>query len=168
VDCKEFREVLDLYVDEELSPDAMTAARLHLAECASCRAAERELLRLKRALKIVVSKHQPPPELLGAVRDIYQPWWRKLLRGAGASGEATSARPFWRRKVVLPAPVFASLLLAFVAFGLWLARLQTSRPPQPAARSAPTKPPAPQQTDAAFDFGRFDQGGRASLYKERR
>jgi hypothetical protein len=167
VDCKEFREVLDLYADEELSPDAMTAARLHLAGCASCRAAERELLRLRRALKLAASKHEPPPELVGAVRDIYQPWWRKLLRGASAPGEPSGARPFWRWKVTLPAPAFMFLLLALVGFGLLAARLQTARPERPVVRSAP--PPATSSpNEAAFDFARFDRGARASLYKEKR
>lgn len=168
MDCKEFREVLDLYADEELSPDAMTAARLHLAGCASCRAAERELLRLRRALKLAVSKHQPPPELVGAVRDIYQPWWRKLLRVASASGEPDGSRPFWSRKVMLPVPAFMFLLLALVGFGLLAARLQTTRPERPVVRSAPPTPATPPPNEAAFDFARFDRGARASLYKEKR
>jgi anti-sigma factor RsiW len=168
VDCKEFREVLDLYIDEELSPDAMTAARLHLAGCASCRAAERELLRLRHALKLAASRHQPPPELVGAVRNIYQPWWRKLLRGANGPGDPSGAHPFWRRKVTLPVPAFMFLLLALFGFWLLSTRLQTARPERPVVRSAPVTPATSSPNEAAFDFARFDRGGRASLYKERR
>jgi len=171
VDCKEFREVLDLYADGELSPDAASAARLHLAECAPCRAAERELLRLRGALKLAVSRHEPPPQLVSAVRDISRPWWRRLMCDAGARDEPRDARPFWRKRIALPAPVFALLLVALVGFGLLSARLRTAQPPRPAVRSEPAPPtPAtsPPRDASSFDFARFDQGGRASLYKERR
>ena len=79
MDCKEFRELLDLYVDGELSPEAMTAASVHLSECEPCRRVKAELLVLRRALKSVVAQHQPPPELAGNVHHIIQPTWRKLF-----------------------------------------------------------------------------------------
>jgi anti-sigma factor RsiW len=170
VDCKEFRDALDLYVDGELSPDGASAARLHLSECAACRAAERELMRLRGALKLAVSKHEPPPELVSAVRAIPRHRWRKLARDTAARGGAPGARPFWRRRVALPAPVFALLLVALVGLGLLSARLLTARPQRPALRGTPARtPPAASPPDeASFDFAHFDHGGRASLYKERR
>jgi anti-sigma factor RsiW len=170
VDCKEFREVLDLYVDDELSPDAASVARLHLAECAACRVAEREMLRLRGALKLAISKHEPPPELVSAVRDTYRPWWRERLRDTGARRVSRHARQFWRRQVALPAPVFALLVVALVGFGIISLRLRSAQPQPPAARSAPARAThaASAPTEASFDFARFDQGGRASLYKERR
>ncbi len=70
MDCKEFREVLDLYVDNELSAEAMASAGLHLNECGPCRTARDELLRLRQAVKEAVSKHQPPPSLLRSVRRV--------------------------------------------------------------------------------------------------
>jgi anti-sigma factor RsiW len=168
VDCKQFREALDLYVDRELSADAARAARLHLSECDACRSAERELLRLRRALKIVVSRHEPPPELVNAVRNVTRPWWSKLLRGTDAHAGPHDARPLWRRQVALPAPVFMFLLLALVGFGLLAAHLQTARPERPVVRSEPVSPATPSPNESASDFARFDRGRRASLYKERR
>src|SRR5258708_6902368 len=79
MDCKEFREILDLYIDDELSPEASTAARLHLKECSRCRKVETELLRVRSALKLIVSEHQPPPELVNAVHRLSQSPWRKLI-----------------------------------------------------------------------------------------
>lgn len=163
--------MLDLYVDRELAADAASAASLHLSECAACRSAERELLRLRGALKLAVSRRRgPPPELVRAVRESYRPWWRKLLRDAGERSEQPDARPFWRRQVALPAPVFALLLVALVGFGIISLRLRGAQPQRPAARSAPTPttPETAETRDASFDFSRFDQGGRVSLYKERR
>ncbi len=84
MDCKEFREVLDLYIDAELAPERMTAALAHLSECAACERAEKELLRLRRALKLAVSQHQPPDELRLRVRRLSQPLWRRLLPWQGS------------------------------------------------------------------------------------
>lgn len=67
MDCKEFREVLDLYVDGELSPDAITSTRVHANECRSCRSATDELLRLRQVLKDAVNKYEPPPEMIRSV-----------------------------------------------------------------------------------------------------
>lgn len=68
MDCKEFREVLDLYIDNELSPEAMASAGVHLTDCAPCRRATDELFRLRQAVKEAVNKHQPPPALLDSIR----------------------------------------------------------------------------------------------------
>jgi hypothetical protein len=62
------REVLDLYVDGELSPEATAAARLHLNECAACHQAARELLLLREGVKAAVSECRPPEELAHWVR----------------------------------------------------------------------------------------------------
>jgi Putative zinc-finger len=73
MDCKELREILDLYVDNELSAEAAAAAGLHLNECGPCCSARDELLRLRQAIKEAVSKHQPPSSLLQSVRRISSP-----------------------------------------------------------------------------------------------
>ena len=62
-DCKHMREVLDLYVDGELSPEATAAARLHLNECTACRRAERQLLLLREGVKGAVAQYRPSDEL---------------------------------------------------------------------------------------------------------
>ncbi len=76
--CEEFREVLDLYVDNELSAEAMASAGLHLNECGPCRTARDELLRLRQAVKEAVSKHQPPSSLLQRVREVSSPPTRRV------------------------------------------------------------------------------------------
>jgi hypothetical protein len=68
MDCKEFREVLDLYVDRELSAEATAAAGLHLGECGSCRLAADGLFQLRRAVKQAVNQNEPPPELVERIR----------------------------------------------------------------------------------------------------
>jgi hypothetical protein len=61
--CKQIREVLDLYVDGELSAEALEAARLHLSECAECRRAERQLLLLREGVRKAVAQYRPSATL---------------------------------------------------------------------------------------------------------
>ena len=96
MNCIEFRQVLDLYVDGELSAEAMASASVHLNECEPCSSVVRELLRLRAAVKQVVSEHKPPPELVGSVRQVI-------------------ASPAWRVRV--PALVVLVLVISLVALG---------------------------------------------------
>jgi Putative zinc-finger len=189
MDCKEFRELLDLYVDGELSPEAMTAASVHLSECAPCRRVKAELLVLRRALKSVVAQHQPPPELAGNVHYIYQATWRKLFfqarkqaikvfdslstrRQPTGSRNPRAKTPLWKRRVALPAPVFALLLLCVFALALWSIVLRPAEAPRPPVttkgRDTQTASAPPQPAREAFDISRYDRGQRASIYKVRR
>jgi Putative zinc-finger len=68
MDCKNIREILDLYVDGELSPEAAVQAETHLAECAACRNTVARLDRLRQAVKTAVGRYQPPSQLVDQVR----------------------------------------------------------------------------------------------------
>jgi predicted anti-sigma-YlaC factor YlaD len=156
MDCKEFRESLDLYADGELAPEAEATARVHLHECAACRRAEAELLRLRRALKRTVAQQEPPPELVRRVAALTNPRWRLL----------------WQRHVSLPAPVFALLLLLIVA--LLVGTVGATLRQQSKSKQSAVAPPVAQQIAPAnqpqsgLDLARFDHGARATIYKIRR
>jgi hypothetical protein len=68
MDCKDIREILDLYVDRELSPEATVHAETHLAECVACRATVARLNRLRQMIKNTVGQRQPPSQLVDQVR----------------------------------------------------------------------------------------------------
>jgi putative zinc finger protein len=70
MDCKRLREVLDLYVDHELAPDAMVQANAHIAECSACRRAVEGLSRLREAVRSAAGPAEPCPELSARVRDM--------------------------------------------------------------------------------------------------
>jgi hypothetical protein len=75
MDCKNFREILDLYVDGELSPEATVQAEAHLAECRACRRAAGRLRELRQAVKAAVSQYQPGSQLIDRVRrSTVSPW----------------------------------------------------------------------------------------------
>src|SRR5258708_5558850 len=63
MDCKKLREVLDAYVDRELSADAMAQADAHIAECGACRRAVEGLCRLREAVRVAAGNPEPSPEL---------------------------------------------------------------------------------------------------------
>ncbi len=68
MDCKNIREILDLYVDGELSPEATVQAEAHLAECDSCRRTVDRLNRLRQAVRASVGQYQPAAQLVARVR----------------------------------------------------------------------------------------------------
>jgi hypothetical protein len=77
MDCRSIREILDLYVDGELSPEATVQAEAHLAECPSCRRTVDRLNRLRRAVKATVGQYQPTSQLVARVRQsTISPWAR--------------------------------------------------------------------------------------------
>jgi len=75
MDCKKLREVLDAYVDRELSADAIAQADAHIAECEACCCAVEGLCRLREAVRIAVGNPQPAPELSERVRSLIAPRW---------------------------------------------------------------------------------------------
>ncbi len=75
MDCKRLREVLDAYVDRELSTDAIAQADAHIAECDACRHAVEGLSRLREAVKTAVGNPEPSPELAERVRGLIAPRW---------------------------------------------------------------------------------------------
>jgi Putative zinc-finger len=68
MDCKNLREILDLYIDGELSPEATVQADRHLAECPACRNTVAGLNRLRQAVKAAVGQYQPTSQLVDRVR----------------------------------------------------------------------------------------------------
>jgi hypothetical protein len=76
------RELLDLYVDGELSPEATAAARLHLTDCEACGLAERELLLLREGIKSAVAEYRAPDELTRWVHTLFRMSRRRRLVAA--------------------------------------------------------------------------------------
>lgn len=77
MDCKKLREVLDAYVDRELSVDAATQAEGHIAECNACRRAVENLARLREAIRTAAGKPEAPVELIERVRNSVSPRWHR-------------------------------------------------------------------------------------------
>ena len=79
MDCKKLREVLDAYVDHELSPDAAAQAETHIAECDACRRAAEGLTRLREAVRAAAGQPEAPAHLLERVQSSLPPSWHRPL-----------------------------------------------------------------------------------------
>ena len=139
MDCQEFRERLDLYVDGELSGEEVEEAREHLKGCTSCSKAEAGLRHLRSSLKRVVNRHQPPSTLEGEVLRSLRA--RRSVRAGKVFDEGRrDGASVWRAKVVVPAPFLAVLVLSVVALAGWLlfarAGVSTGRTARPGEASA--------------------------------
>lgn len=81
MDCKQFREVLDCYVDGELSAGATAAASAHVRECRACALTHERLNTLRRHVRSAVTAHLPSPDLQHLVRRSLRPRSLSRLRG---------------------------------------------------------------------------------------
>jgi anti-sigma factor (TIGR02949 family) len=79
MDCKKLREMLDAYVDRELSADAAAQAEAHIAECRSCRRAVEGLARLREAVRTAAGKPEVPQQLLARVQGSLSPRWHRAV-----------------------------------------------------------------------------------------
>ena len=164
MDCKEFRERLDLYVDGELAGADADEARVHLKGCASCAKAEAGLSHLRSSLKRVVNRHRPPPELEAEVlRQLRSR--RRAPAGKAIDESRRVGTPVWRANVVVPLPLFALLVLSVVALAGWLVFARgPAREEVSTKRPVPVASPAPGGVAAGgLDFSRYYRGERASI-----
>lgn len=155
MDCKEFRELVDLYMDRELSPEAAVAAREHVADCVACSRVEQQLQQMRNTVKRVVNQDQPPPALL-----------QRVSQSRSAPGTLSDV-PFWRKRVRIPMPAFAMILLAVVTIVGWALLRRPQTPTLQTPQVGISQKPVPSLTSDEFDLNRFDHGERAAIYKVR-
>lgn len=118
MDCKQMREVMDLYVDRELSMEAATAASAHLAECRGCRRIYEQLLRMRNTVKKTVASHNPPEQLVETIR-------RRIGLRSRAPNLFSQPRRLARRAFMRAAVLFLGVFLAIVLIGLSSATLRS-------------------------------------------
>ncbi len=113
MDCKNLREILDLYVDGELSPEATVQADTHLAECPACRNTLAGLNRLRQAVKTAVGHYQPTSQLVDRVRRSTISRWTRTRRWIPIAAAAVL--------LTVVVSLFSSQVRAVVANGLEVA-----------------------------------------------
>jgi hypothetical protein len=99
MDCHHFREILDCYVDDELSADASADAAAHVRGCGSCARAAAELTGLRLHVREAVSAPALPPSLEARIQHALGPWPARMPRtwrvGAAAAALAGVAVLGW-------------------------------------------------------------------------
>lgn len=86
--CAQFRDVLDCYLDGELSADAMAAANHHRTECPACDRLVSGARDLQAAVRQTVASVDLPPGLEARIRTATAPGWTRWNRGVPATAAA--------------------------------------------------------------------------------
>jgi hypothetical protein len=77
MNCRQFREALDCYLDGELSAESSAAADAHREGCPQCERLVMHLQELRAAVRRTVSVAIPPPDLDARIQAaIGNPWTR--------------------------------------------------------------------------------------------
>lgn len=77
-----WREKVELFVDDELQPVDQQEVSSHLSGCAECTATVAEQLALKKSVRVAANRYSAPPDLHAAVyRQLHpharvSPWWK--------------------------------------------------------------------------------------------
>ena len=111
--CSEHQDSIALLVDGELSPDAATGVRGHLAGCSGCAAHVREL-------ESLISQLTPDAPAGMTVEE--SRFWRRFdadLAVRVARGET----PFWKQSISLPFPFAAAGLATLLLLGVATVRV---------------------------------------------
>lgn len=121
--CRDVREWLLAISHGTISLTERALVEVHLAQCAQCR---RELAQLRQTanLRRRVTWSQAPPALI-----------RKVLEAARPTRLLAPLRQLVRRSIPLVAPVSAGVILALVAFAIYVANKHHDQPAQSSAAS---------------------------------
>ena len=143
MECR-FVEQVSLYVDGELDAAKRSRVETHLGSCEACRRARDEFLAVR-----------------GRVAGLDAPLDRVAQQRALRDILAHPAAPFWRRRIAVPFPVAASVVVALVAAVVAIGMLGSRAPEGPPAAPLTTSAPA------GIDLSRFDRGGRPAVVVRR-
>ena len=151
----EFTEKISPLIDGELKPEEEKIVLAHLSGCESCRQTREDFLRLGQHVKAYDSTPDPVTQ-------------QRALRESLASEKNL----WWQRKITLPAPAFALLVVALLALTVLIVAMRAGQRRQPGTgesiKSEAGRPGATESPEGAIDFSRYDGGGRALIYKTRR
>lgn len=137
--------LLSRYIDGDLSAADRTRVDEHLALCGDCRTALDELLALGERVRATA----PVADRFAARRALHT-----IL--------TSPSEPVWRRRIAVPAPILAVLVVALLAVASLLIARRTPAPaPQPPSDAAALDGRTP-------DLSRYDRGARLEVYVARR
>src|SRR5438067_5136155 len=111
MDCH-FTEKISLLIDGELSEREEREAAAHLATCHVCQRAQADFLRVRSEIKSYASSPDLAAQRTRALRHILD----------------SKKPPLWRRRVAVPAPVLALLLITLIALVVWVTSTRRAMP----------------------------------------
>jgi hypothetical protein len=153
-DC-EYSERVSELIDGALAPEEIDAIRWHLGNCGVCREMHQSFLHARERLKALGAGVTPKID-------------RRVLDRIVKPGQGRPSS-IWSRTIRIPVPVAAVLAVAIIALVAWLVASSGRIASQPGRDELTKSAPASRQDPGGrSDLARFDHGGRAVIYKERR
>jgi Putative zinc-finger len=146
-------EKVSLLIDGELAAWETEQVRKHLSVCRVCSQMERDFLALRDQIRSFELEADP------------------MAQKQALSNVLGSQRvPLWRRRIAMPAPVFALVVVVVLSLCAWVLLVVGRRSPAADVRAAnaPAQPQRDQPTQGAIDLSRYDRGERAVIYKVHR
>lgn len=155
MDC-EWTEKVSALVDEELGKEEASSLREHINQCEICRQAEMGFLILRRELKSYTGSELQHDARSHALKRILD----------------SENIPLWKRRIALPVPALALIILAVIVLGALMAsarwRQGRTRAVEAVREEKTIAPPAPTASSVdEVNLARFDHGARARIYKVR-
>ena len=143
----EFTKKVSMLIDGELPEAESVEIRAHIEDCAECRNAEKGFLFFRQQLK-------------ESAKEVYEKY--KLT-----DFQTAEEKPFWKKEVRLPIPVFASLMIFTAVLFVWAAVLSFTNSETISADKNTPKIPVQKPDSSAEDedsLAKFDKGKRAEIY----
>lgn len=154
-DCDYSEKVSEL-MDGALAPEEIDRVKWHLRTCPLCREMHHSFLETRDQLKLLGSSLTPAIDQ------------RVRNRITKASHDPPS---IWSRTVRIPIPVAAVLMAVIFGLVIWFLASERARRGSELDRRPESTRAAPvtrEEPGVQSDLARFDKGGRAVIYKERR
>src|SRR5436853_5982881 len=139
MDCN-LTEKVSLLIDGELAQDEAEQIKKHIADCSICSRANEDFLSLRQQIK----SYEFVPD-------------REAQRQALARILASEPVSLWRKKLALPVPVFALVILMMMAVAGWAIFLRAAPPSPSGIRPVDKMNDAiqAQPPQKRFDLSRF-------------
>lgn len=148
----EWTEKVSLLMDGELMLEEAAKASAHLAACETCQEAQADFLQLRELVQ-----DYPAPGLFAQ---------RRALASILGAESAPERLPLWKRRIAVPAPIFALLFGAVLMLGALIVASRFSSLPKPTSplQNQPPRANVAEDGPRSMDFSAFDRGGRAVIY----
>jgi len=148
MDCEQMERVSQL-IDGELTEEEAAAMRAHLAACQICSQGHADFMLLRQEIKAHDFRLKPFAKERG-LRDII----------------ATRNPPLWKKRIGIPVPLMAVLLIALVAVALWSVMRLSRRPT--GQEASVKRVTTDRHSQDVFNLSRFDHGDRVAIQKIKR
>jgi anti-sigma factor RsiW len=86
--CRELRDRVQAYADDELGLEGVLDVETHLERCAACRETFERQRAFRRTVAALYPREEPPPELARSVRTALQGRWSGVARVTGVAAAA--------------------------------------------------------------------------------